>query len=73
MRILLAALLLTTACGTSKHDAALRARDSLTQHQKDSLTAQSQIPGARGVAGALKAQDTAAAQQRVVDSIANAP
>jgi len=73
MRILLAALLLTTACGTSKSEAALRARDSLTQHQKDSLTAQSTIPGARGVAGALKAQDTAAAQNRALDSVANAP
>lgn len=73
MRLLLASLLLTAACGESKHDAALRARDSLTQHQKDSITAQSAVPGARGVAGALSAQDSAAARQRVIDSVANAP
>ena len=52
---------------------ATSARDSLTQHQKDSLTAQSALPGAKGVGGALSAQDSAAARNRVLDSIATAP
>jgi hypothetical protein len=63
-------LLLLAACGGGDRTSA---RDTLTQRQKDSLTAQSELPGARGVQGALNAQDTSAARQRVVDSIANAP
>ena len=73
MRLLLAVLLLTSACGSAGSSDAASARDSLTQRQKDSLTAQSALPGARGVGGALSAQDTAAARNRVLDSIAAAP
>jgi hypothetical protein len=69
MRIL-PLLLLIAACGGADRTSG---RDTLTQRQKDSLTAQSALPGAQGVQGALNAQDTSAARQRVVDSIANAP
>jgi hypothetical protein len=64
-------LLLATACTGGSSTAS--GRDTLTQRQKDSLTAQSELPGARGVGQALEAQDTAAARSRVVDSIATAP
>jgi hypothetical protein len=73
MRLLLALLALTAACGGAASSDATRARDTLTQRQKDSLTAQSALPGARGVGGALSAQDTAAARNRALDSIAEAP
>ena len=61
----------STAC--TGGGSAANARDTLTQRQKDSITAQSELPGARGVGQALEAQDTAAARSRVVDSIANEP
>ena len=70
-------LALATACGgagghTSDSTATVD-RDTLTRHQKDSILGQSELPGARGVSGALSAQDTNAARQRVIDSIANEP
>ncbi len=48
-------------------------RDTLTRRQKDSVIAQSAIPGASGVGKALSAQDSGASRNRVVDSIATAP
>lgn len=73
MRLLIASLLLCAACGSGSKSDAAKARDTLTQRQKDSLTAQSALPGARGVGGALNAQDSAAARNRVLDSIAETP
>jgi hypothetical protein len=76
MRTLPLVLLLATACGSGASSAgadSTAARDTLTRRQKDSITAQSEIPGARGVGQALEAQDTAAARQKTIDSIANAP
>jgi hypothetical protein len=67
-------LLLAAACGGGAPPAADSARaDTLTRRQRDSIIANSELVGARGVQGALNAQDTNAARQRVVDSIANAP
>ena len=73
MRFLFVPLILVIACDGGSGAAKQAARDSLTQRQKDSITAQSELPGARGVGQALEAQDTAAARSRVVDSIANEP
>lgn len=75
MRILPLLLLLAAACGGASSSGAdsTAARDTLTRRQKDSITAQSELPGARGVGKALEAQDTAAARNRVLDSVANAP
>ena len=79
MRPLLASvLLLATACGGLKraaghNDSVLTARDSLTRHQKDSIVAQSAVPGANVVGRAITVQDSGAAHQRLVDSIANTP
>lgn len=77
MRPSLLLLLLAAACGQgssrSAADSTAAARDTLTRHQKDSIIAQSAIPGASVVGRAITVQDSGAAHQRVVDSIANAP
>jgi hypothetical protein len=43
-------------------------RDTMTQRQKDSVLAQSQLPGARGVGMAMNAADSAKARQAKLDS-----
>lgn len=43
-------------------------RDTMTQRQRDSVLGQSQLPGAQGVAKALKAADSAKARQARIDS-----
>lgn len=78
MRPLLSSLiLLTAACGsgtrTTAADSTRAARDTLTRHQKDSILAQSALPGASVVGRAITVQDSGASHQRLVDSIANAP
>jgi hypothetical protein len=45
------------------------AADTLTRRQKDSILGASRLPGARGIRGALSAQDSAAARNARVDSI----
>jgi hypothetical protein len=70
MRLLVASLILVAACDGGSGAAKQAARDSLTQRQKDSLTAQSALPGAKGVGGALAAQDSQASRNRALDSIA---
>jgi len=44
-------------------------RDTLTRRQRDSVLGASRLPGAQGIRGALRAQDTAAAQNARADSI----
>ena len=43
-------------------------RDTMTQRQRDSVLAQSGLPGAQGVAKALKAADSAKVRQAQLDS-----
>ena len=43
--------------------------DTLTRRQRDSVLGASRLPGARGIQGAIRAQDTAAAQNARADSI----
>ena len=43
--------------------------DTLTQRQRDSILAQSRIPGARGVGSAMRAADSTSARVRVTDTI----
>ena len=54
-------LLLTlalTACGASQSKSSSEgSSDTLTQFQRDSILAQSRIPGARGVGAAMRAAD----------------
>lgn len=80
IRALLPSLLLgasLAACGhgtnTRATDSTLAAHDSLTRHQKDSIVAQSAVPGASAVGRAMAVQDSGASHQRVVDSIATTP
>lgn len=73
---LLLLLVCPAGCGRATPPAAdstAVVRDTLTRHQKDSILGQSELPGARVVAGAVRAQDSGAAHQRAVDSIANEP
>ena len=43
--------------------------DTLTERQRDSILAQSRIPGARGVGSAMRAADSTSARVRVTDTI----
>ena len=43
--------------------------DTLTRRQRDSVLGASRLPGAQGIRGALRAQDTAAAQNARADSV----
>lgn len=48
-------------------------RDTLTQRQKDSILAQSKIPGARGVGAAMRAADSTSARVQAADTVGNVP
>ena len=45
-------------------------RRGTSQRERDSMLGASQIPGAAGVRGALRASDSAAARNRLLDSVA---
>jgi hypothetical protein len=55
------------ACGGGA-EVAQNNRDTMTQRQKDSVLAQSALPGARGVGMAMTAADSAKARQAKLDS-----
>ena len=72
MRTLGSLLLIVMAvvgCGPQP-DTAANNRDTMTQRQRDSVLAQSRLPGARGVGMALDASDSAKARQAQLDSAA---
>ena len=77
MRPITLLLLFAAACGTGTNtrvtDSVLAARDTLTRHQKDSIIAQSAVPGANVVGRAMAVQDSGAAHQAAVDSAAREP
>jgi hypothetical protein len=62
-------LLIVTACSPGKD----RSQRPATQHERDSVLGASRLPGATGVRGALRAQDSAAARNSRLDSVANQP
>ena len=66
----LAATMLLAACGgdTSKKSATIN-RDTLTERQRDSVLGQSRIPGASGVAKAMRVADSTSAQVNASDTI----
>lgn len=69
--VLLLAALALASCGGGKEaeqGSAVR-RDTLTRRQRDSIIGASNLPGAGGVRGALRAQDSAAARRARADSI----
>ena len=66
-RSVIAVLLLLSACGGRSGGAATR--DTLTERERDSILAKSQIPGASGVGSALRAADSTSARIRATDSV----
>lgn len=66
-----AALALLAACGGSDAGSQQSVnRDTLTQRQKDSILAQSRIPGAAGVGRAMRAADSTSARIREANALA---
>ena len=65
----LSALLLIGVLSCGSNDSTAR-RDSLTQRERDSMLGASQLPGAQGVRGALKASDSVAARREREDAAA---
>lgn len=61
-------LLAAAACGSGGERSAT-ADDTLTQRQRDSILAQSKIPGASGVGKAMRVADSVSARVRATDTI----
>ncbi len=72
-RVLFASLvLLCAACGgTPEQSAPPRTKEE--QRKVDSTIGASNLPGARGVQGAMKAADSAAARNHELDSLSKLP
>ncbi len=69
--VLLATAVLLVGCGgsdASKQQNAIN-RDTLTERQRDSVLGQSRIPGASGVAKAMRVADSTSAQVQSTDTI----
>jgi hypothetical protein len=64
MRELLLILLVTAGCTATE-----KPERASTQRERDSVIGASQLPGARGVRGALGAADSAAARNARLDSV----
>jgi hypothetical protein len=67
----LAATVLLVACAGSDSGNKTNAinRDTLTERQRDSVLGQSRIPGASGVAKAMRVADSTSAQVQSTDTI----
>jgi hypothetical protein len=67
-----ARLVLLVACAACQpsHEGSTPAR---TERERDSVIGSFRLPGATGVRGALRAQDSAAAQNARLDSLASQP
>jgi len=64
-------MVVLTACGGGQSGKShTAAGDSLTERQRDSILAQSKIPGARAVGKAMRVADSTSAGIRAADSIA---
>lgn len=66
LSVALSSLLLAVGCASD--DSSANRRDTMTQRQRDSVLAQSRLPGAGGVGKALNAADSARARQARIDS-----
>jgi len=67
--ILCLVVLLLAACTSVKSAKSAAEGDSLTERQRDSILAQSRIPGASGVGRAMRAADSTSARIRATDSV----
>ena len=68
-RSLTITLALLAACSGGKAAKSAADGDSLTERQRDSILAQSRIPGASAVGSAMRAADSASARVRATDSV----
>ena len=69
VRSLIIVLVLLAACSGGNTAKSAADRDSLTERQRDSILAQSRIPGARAVGSAMRAADSTSARVRATDSV----
>jgi hypothetical protein len=69
--LLVVSLSLMAACGGSSDSQQTVNRDTLTQRQKDSILANSKIPGARAVGNAMRAADSTSARVLRADTVAS--
>jgi hypothetical protein len=66
-------LLLATLMGCSRSADRPKARNNLSERERDSVLGASQLPGAAGVRHALEVSDSSAARRRREDSVNSAP
>lgn len=69
MRALTLIVILVAACSRGDSDKSAAKTDTLTERQRDSILARSQIPGATGVGSAMRAADSTSAHIRAADSV----
>ncbi len=73
-RLLMLVAIGTLACGGSERSQTQTVnRDTLSQRQKDSILAQSKIPGARGVGRAMTVADSVSARVQAADTVGDVP
>ncbi|MGH7700432.1 MAG: hypothetical protein ACREMJ_07970 [Gemmatimonadales bacterium] len=65
----LAILVAAVACSGAGGERSVTTDDTLTQRQRDSILAQSKIPGASGVGKAMRVADSVSARIRATDTI----
>jgi hypothetical protein len=68
-RVLLGLTLLAGCGGGQPRTSRAPAGDSLTERQRDSILAQSRVPGASAVGRAMRAADSTTARLRAADSV----
>lgn len=73
MRLLMVALFLTLFLACSVDQPADQPQSVESQRARDSTIAESKLPGAQGVKGALRISDSVAARNARIDSMANDP
>jgi transposase len=73
VRTVVVGLFLVLSAGCSSEQAANRPQDAQSQRTRDSTIAESNLPGAAGVRGALNAADAADARKAQIDSAGQTP
>lgn len=68
-RVFTIALVLVAGCSKGDADKSAARTDTLTERQRDSILAQSRIPGASGVGSAMRAADSTSAHIRAADTV----